>query len=215
MHGDFKNNIMKVAEKLGKDLYKLLWFTIGSSIVIIGVFALFFLDLGISSNPKDWAGFATYFSGILSPILAFINIVVLINIAYLVDKWDNKKLSRTLLEKEFGSLIDLLLGSYYDKKDLYKLRELKFKLVRFKTYAPYFKSHKQDVVNEIENLINSTESIEGKIESLLVELTGISKEDAECIEEVFPNDIHQSDYKIFNEKRNAFLVKLQNTLCNL
>jgi NADH:ubiquinone oxidoreductase subunit 5 (subunit L)/multisubunit Na+/H+ antiporter MnhA subunit len=80
-----------------KDKFKENWWTIPLAIiVIISLVAGFksisyyfnqFKDFSISDDPKNWAGFANYFGGTLTPILTLINICVTIWLTVTVNKY--------------------------------------------------------------------------------------------------------------------------------
>lgn len=57
---------------------------------ILGMY-FFIFHYGLSSNSSDWANLGSYFSGMLLPILTFINILVLIEISVWLSKEDGNR----------------------------------------------------------------------------------------------------------------------------
>lgn len=63
-----------------------------------------FSSLKISNDPNYWGIFGTYFSGVLSPFLSLINIIVLAYLTYLVSKHED---SSKLNEFRYKAYIEL------------------------------------------------------------------------------------------------------------
>lgn len=72
-------------------------------IIVVFLYLGHFHD-GLSSQVRDWSDFGNYFTGFLSPLLAIINIVVLVELTIAVSDTDK---SRT--RAEIKAQNDLLL----------------------------------------------------------------------------------------------------------
>lgn len=60
-------------------------------VLVLGVYALFFLRAGISGDPGDWGTLGDYFGGMMNPVVSFATLVV----AYAVWKQQREELQQT------------------------------------------------------------------------------------------------------------------------
>ena len=82
-----------------KTLLKLLW---GSSllgiILFLGVYIFKFNEFEISTNPENWGQFGDYIGGVLNPLFALINLIILSYLSIRLVKEEDKRNKWTLKE---------------------------------------------------------------------------------------------------------------------
>lgn len=74
---------------------------------ILGMY-FFIFHYGLSSNSSDWANLGSYFSGLLLPILTFVNILVFIEISVWLSKEDGNRALRQFRIDEIRRLNDVI-----------------------------------------------------------------------------------------------------------
>lgn len=70
-------------------------------------YVVMFYQNGLSGNPYDWSSFATYFNGLIVPVLSFANIFVLLSVKQAVsniskEKYEHNKTLRKYNKKDYG-----------------------------------------------------------------------------------------------------------------
>ena len=87
-------------EKLKKYIYGAIFIC---SIMVVFLYLGYFHN-GFSNQSHDWSDFGNYFTGFLSPLLAIINIVVLVELTIAVSKADKSRTNAEIMAQK-----DLLL----------------------------------------------------------------------------------------------------------
>lgn len=95
---------MKIDKYFMKKLKKYIYGTIIICLLLVVFLYLGHFHNGLSNQMRDWSDFGNYFTGLLSPLLAIINIVVLVELTIAVSDADK---SRT--RAEIKAQKDLLL----------------------------------------------------------------------------------------------------------
>lgn len=115
-----------------------------SAVLVVLAYVLRFGNYGLSNSTESWSSFASYFSGMLSPILAFVNILILVSVRHAIyDTRDDIKAHRKKLKR------------YNHNKDFKDLK------VQINPYATA-----EDNINQIESNLNAIEHLfEGVQES--------------------------------------------------
>ena len=73
---------------------QLIFISIISSLTIlfvIGFYIFTFYKSAISNNPSDWGGFGDFLGGVLNPIIGIVNIIILIYVAIIVSKNEERR----------------------------------------------------------------------------------------------------------------------------
>lgn len=78
--------------------------------IVLGMYWIIFHD-GLSNNSEDWGNFGSYFNGLLTPILTFINIFVFVSISMKLSVLDDKR-----AEKESEGQKTLMLMQFRKKE---------------------------------------------------------------------------------------------------
>ena len=78
--------------------------------IVLGMYWIVFHD-GLSYNSEDWGYFGSYFNGLLTPILTFINIFVFVGISMKLSVLDDKR-----AEKESEGQKKLMLMQFRKKE---------------------------------------------------------------------------------------------------
>ncbi len=79
-------------------------------LIVLGMYWIVFHD-GFSYNSEDWGYFGSYFNGLLTPILTFINIFVFVGISMKLSVLDDKR-----AEKESEGQKKLMLMQFRKKE---------------------------------------------------------------------------------------------------
>ena len=87
-----------------KKLKKYIYGTIFICLILVVFLYLDHFHYGLSNQMRDWSDFGNYFTGLLSPLLAIINIVVLVELTIAVSDADKSRTSAEIKAQK-----DLLL----------------------------------------------------------------------------------------------------------
>ena len=109
--------------------------------ILLGVFSIvkfifIFYRASLSTSVNDWASFSSFTSGVVSPIFAILNILVLIFIAEVVNDWEGKR--------------EKLTQDRESKKMDYEL-----KLKAIKDFSSFFEQFNSELENILENYTTS------------------------------------------------------------
>ena len=73
------------------------------AILIVAIYLINFIDYTVSDNPYDWSSFASYFSGLMTPILSFVNILVILGLGKVVKDLGNEKQKHQAILSEYNN----------------------------------------------------------------------------------------------------------------
>ena len=125
------------------------------AIIVVGLFIWNFHSSDISSNPADWSMFASYFNGILTPILTFINIMVLLGVGQSIrdiskENRRHKKRLQTYNNSNYG---DLKIGINPEATVEDNLKEMECHLARIEELFVEFKKSDERCENDFQELV--------------------------------------------------------------
>ena len=81
----------------------------GTMIALLLTLGLYFYNFhgDFSLEQSDWGAFATFFSGILTPLLSFLNVIIFIKLTFSLEKERDEKNEKSLKIKRQESLLQI------------------------------------------------------------------------------------------------------------
>lgn len=101
---------------------------IAVALLILGVTLLYLYNFhyGLSSHILDWSGFGSFFNGLLTPLLAIVNIIVLVELTIKISNIDNARTKSEIKAQKELLIIQLrkqsiesfchVMSQYFDSK---------------------------------------------------------------------------------------------------
>lgn len=185
-----------------KKLNYIISIVIGISVLAVIIpFVLNFFGSTLSHDSKDWQAFGSYFNGMISPILAILNLIVLIKINSAVSSFSIK---------EFEHNHKTQVNKIFEEED--------FSIELSKNLSEKVISKKVlDRIDEIEETFNmlrdSNDELESDLKSFL-SILGVN--DEKYIEmPYYKNQFSKRDWEILNIRARNVILRLKAALFEL
>lgn len=152
-------------------------FTISALAISISLFVIVFIKQDISYDISDWAAFGNYIGGILSPILAILNLYLFYILTTATSKFTENNTIKQLCfnicndyQKRINELIFEFLSKvelYNENKDERYNKAAKMRLVWLKYYANSFYNEVASLLPIQQNIKLSKEELEASVNKLM------------------------------------------------
>jgi hypothetical protein len=111
-----------------KSLKRIVWTALIISAVPILIYIIHFGSWTFSGKISDWSSFSTYLSGLISPFISFLALMVTVYVAYSVNEYQRRK--DTQLKEQDDIKSYLALYQYFTGLEFREKRQIAWNVVR-------------------------------------------------------------------------------------